>query len=58
MVETLTAVDAGRFGGHQQASASFFVLVGARQVEDLDEVVDLTAASDVAFVKLVQLVGG
>ncbi len=36
----------------------FFVLVGDRQVEDLDEVVDLTAASDVAFVKLVPLVGG
>ena len=36
----------------------FFVLVGDRQVEDLDEVVDLTAASDVAFIKLVPLVGG
>ncbi|MPQ96861.1 hypothetical protein GB931_02775 [Modestobacter sp. I12A-02628] len=36
----------------------FFVLVGDRQVEDLDEVVDLTTASDVAFVKLVPLVGG
>ena len=40
------------------ARNGFFVLVGDRQVEDLDEVVDLTAASDVAFVKLVQLVGG
>jgi hypothetical protein len=36
----------------------FFVLVADQQVEDLDAVVDLTAASDVAFVKLVPLVGG
>ena len=36
----------------------FFVLVADRQVEDLDEVVDTTAASDVAFVNLVPLVGG
>ena len=36
----------------------FFVLVADRQVEHLDEMVDLTAASDVAFVKLVPLVGG
>ena len=36
----------------------FFVLVGDRQVEDLDQVVDLDEASDVAFVKLVPLVGG
>lgn len=36
----------------------FFVLVADRQVESLDDVVDLIAASDVAFVKLVPLVGG
>lgn len=38
----------------------FFILVGDRQVEDLDEVVDLTPGRDVdvAFVKLVALVGG
>lgn len=36
----------------------FFVLVGDRQVEALDDVVDLTTAADVAFVKLVPLVGG
>jgi hypothetical protein len=36
----------------------FFVLVADRQVESLDDVVDLTAASDVAFVRLVPLVGG
>jgi hypothetical protein len=38
--------------------SGFLVLVGDRQVEHLDEVVDLTTASDVAFVRLVQLVGG
>jgi len=36
----------------------FFVLVGDRQVEELDDIVDLTTAADVAFVKLVPLVGG
>jgi hypothetical protein len=36
----------------------FFVLIADRQVESLEEVVDLSAATDVAFVKLVPLVGG
>ncbi|MER6567289.1 hypothetical protein ABT288_14115 [Streptomyces sp. NPDC001093] len=36
----------------------FFVLAGDRQVEDLDEVVDLTADPDLVFIKLVALVGG
>ena len=36
----------------------FLMFVGGRQVMDLGEVVDLGAAHDVAFVKLVQLVGG
>jgi hypothetical protein len=36
----------------------FFVLVGDRQVEDLDEELTLDEASDVAFVRLVPLVGG
>lgn len=36
----------------------FFVLAGEHQVEDLDEVVDLTADSDLVFIKLVALVGG
>lgn len=36
----------------------FFVLVGDRQVESLDEVIDLTHDEHVAFVKLVPLVGG
>jgi hypothetical protein len=36
----------------------FFVLVGNRQVESLDEVIDLAHDEHVAFVKLVPLVGG
>ncbi|MGW2565223.1 hypothetical protein [Streptomyces sp. NPDC001537] len=36
----------------------FFVLAGDRQVEDLDEVVDLMADPDLVFIKLVALVGG
>jgi hypothetical protein len=40
------------------ARNGFFVLMGDRQLEDLDEEVDLSSANDVAFVKLVQLVGG
>jgi hypothetical protein len=36
----------------------FFVLVGDRQVTDLDEELRLTADSDIRFIRLVQLVGG
>ncbi|HEU5025290.1 MAG TPA: hypothetical protein VFV01_10280 [Spirillospora sp.] len=36
----------------------FFVLAGDRQVEDLDEEIDLTADPDLVFIKLVPLVGG
>ena len=36
----------------------FFVLAGDRQVEDLDEEVDLTTDPDLVFVKLVALAGG
>ena len=36
----------------------FFVLVGDRQVTDLDEVLDLSPSTDIRFVRLVQLVGG
>lgn len=36
----------------------FFVIVGDRQVEDLDEEIDLTVETDVRFVRLVPLVGG
>lgn len=36
----------------------FVVLVGDRQVTELDEEVDLTADTEVTFLKLVPLVGG
>ncbi|WP_433472946.1 hypothetical protein ACQPZP_29265 [Spirillospora sp. CA-142024] len=36
----------------------FFVLAADRQVEDLEEEIDLTAGPDLVFVKLVPLVGG
>jgi hypothetical protein len=36
----------------------FFVLAGDRQVDHLDEVVDLTVDPDLVFIKLVALVGG
>jgi hypothetical protein len=36
----------------------FFVLVGGRQVAGLDEVLELTADSDIRFIRLIQLVGG
>jgi hypothetical protein len=36
----------------------FFVLVGDRQVTELDEVLQLTADSDIRFIRLVALVGG
>jgi len=36
----------------------FFVLVGDRQVTDLDKELHLTADSDIRFIRLVQLVGG
>ena len=36
----------------------FFVLVGGRQVEDLDEVISLSGDLEVSFVKLTALVGG
>ena len=37
---------------------AFFVLVGERQVEDLDETLHLSESDDVEFVRLVPLVGG
>jgi hypothetical protein len=40
------------------AGNGFFVLAGDRQVEDLDEIVDLAAAPELIFIKLVPLVGG
>ena len=36
----------------------FFMLVGDRQVEDLDEMVSLDGDPELVFVRLVQLVGG
>ncbi|TDD84277.1 hypothetical protein E1293_13215 [Actinomadura darangshiensis] len=39
-------------------SNGFFVLAGDRQVEDLDEEIDLTGDPDLVFVKLVPLAGG
>jgi hypothetical protein len=36
----------------------FFVLVGDRQATDLDEVLELTADTDIRFIRLVQLAGG
>ncbi len=40
------------------ARNGFFVLVGDRQVEDLDEGLELKVDTEVSFVKLVALVGG
>lgn len=40
------------------ASNGFFVLAGDRQVDDLEEIVDLTGDPELVFIKLVQLVGG
>lgn len=36
----------------------FFVIVGDRQVESLDEEIDLTVDTDVRFVRLLPLIGG
>jgi hypothetical protein len=36
----------------------FIVLVGDRQVEELDEIVDLRRGTEITFLKLVPLVGG
>ncbi|QWF81625.1 hypothetical protein [Amycolatopsis sp. CA-230715] len=40
------------------AGNGFFVLVGDRQVESLDETVELSADTRVSFVRLVPLAGG
>ena len=40
------------------ARNGFFVLVGDRQVEDLDEPLELKVDTEVSFIKLVALVGG
>ncbi|MDN3351589.1 hypothetical protein [Actinomadura sp. DC4] len=40
------------------AGNGFILLIGDRQVESLDETVDLNVDQEVVFIKLVQLVGG
>lgn len=40
------------------AGNGFIMLIGDRQVEDLDEVVNLEECEEVIFIKLIQLVGG
>lgn len=40
------------------AANGFIMLIADRQVEDLDEVVDLDVDEEVVFIKLIQLVGG
>ncbi|MFC4019270.1 hypothetical protein ACFOW4_15160 [Micromonospora sp. GCM10011542] len=40
------------------ARNGFVLLVGDRQIEDLDEEIDLRSDADIAFVRLVALVGG
>jgi hypothetical protein len=40
------------------ARNGFFMLAGDRQVDDLDDVVSLTAHPDIVFVKLIPLAGG
>jgi hypothetical protein len=39
-------------------SNGFFVIVGDRQAESLDETLDVQAETEIGFVKLVPLVGG
>ncbi|WP_419999773.1 hypothetical protein [Streptomyces boninensis] len=43
---------------HAFLANGFFVLAGERQVEELDEVVDLTEVHDLVFIRLVPLAGG
>ncbi|MEU4242349.1 hypothetical protein [Actinoplanes sp. NPDC026619] len=40
------------------ASNAFVMIAGDRQVEDLDEVIDLERAHAVSFIRLIPLVGG
>lgn len=40
------------------ARNGFVMIAGDRQVDDLDEVIDLTRAAEVAFIRLVPLAGG
>ena len=38
--------------------SGFFILIGDRQVEDLDEIYDVGPETEISFVKLMPLVGG
>jgi hypothetical protein len=40
------------------AHNGFVMIAGNRQVDDLDEVIDLTRAAEVSFIRLVPLAGG
>lgn len=40
------------------AKNGFFMLAGDHQVEDLDEIIDLTGDPELVFIKLVPLAGG
>jgi hypothetical protein len=40
------------------ARNGFVMIAGNRQVDDLDEVIDLRRAAEVSFIRLVPLVGG
>lgn len=51
--ETQTELALGAFAGN-----GFLVLVGERQVTDLDEEIELALGTEVTFLKLVPLVGG
>jgi len=56
----------GSAGWERQAEAAcaafernaFVMIAGERQVDDLDEVIHLARAAEVAFIRLVPLVGG
>ncbi|MGW6706081.1 hypothetical protein ACWGDE_14485 [Streptomyces sp. NPDC054956] len=60
------AAEGGRVDPRAQAEAAFaafarngfLVLVGDRQITDLDEEIDLPLGTEVTFLKLVALVGG
>ncbi|MGW6904540.1 hypothetical protein [Streptomyces sp. NPDC054940] len=51
--ETQTELALKAFGGN-----GFLVLVGDRQVTDLDDEIDLALGTEITFLKLVPLVGG
>jgi hypothetical protein len=56
----------GRIDWESQADAAcaafagngFVMIAGERQVDDLDEVIDLRRAAEVSFIRLIPLVGG